>query len=107
VSHACPWWFGYFLLNPLRWLVQPPARLLGPLVFYVVHELREPAAFFAEAAAALKPDGAVLLVEPPLHVSRAEFEMSLGIAERAGLAVTRPPRIGPNKAARLSKTRAG
>jgi len=33
------------------------------LAFYVVHELREPAAFFAEVAAALKPGGAVLVVE--------------------------------------------
>jgi ubiquinone/menaquinone biosynthesis C-methylase UbiE len=32
VSHTCPWWFGYFLLNPLRRLVQGPARLLGPYV---------------------------------------------------------------------------
>ena len=184
MSHTCPWWFGYFLLNPLRRLVQPPARLLGRFVrpgmvvvepgcgmgfftldlarmvgpagrvvaidlqekmleglrrrvaraglegaidvrpaqpgrlgiddlagrvdlvlaFYVVHELREPAGFFAEIAAALKPDGAALVVEPPLHVSRAAFEASLAVAARAGLHVTRRPRIGPNKAALLAKS---
>jgi SAM-dependent methyltransferase len=28
--HVCPWWLGYFLVNPLRRLWQHPARLLGP-----------------------------------------------------------------------------
>jgi ubiquinone/menaquinone biosynthesis C-methylase UbiE len=186
VSHTCPWWFGYFLLNPLRRLVQGPTRLLGPFVrlgmrvvepgcgmgfftldlarmvgpagrviaidlqekmlaglrrraaraglegaidirlaqpdrlgiddltaqvdfvlaFYLVHELREPAAFFAEVAAALKPDGQILVVEPPLHVSRAAFEASLAVAAGAGLVVRARPRIGPNKAALLAKSAA-
>jgi ubiquinone/menaquinone biosynthesis C-methylase UbiE len=71
------------------------------LAFYVVHELAEPAAFFAEVAAALKPDAAVLLVEPPLHVSRAAFEAQLALAEHAGLRVVERPRIGPNHVALL------
>jgi ubiquinone/menaquinone biosynthesis C-methylase UbiE len=183
MSHTCPWWFGYFLLNPLRRLGQRPTRVLAPFVrsgmlvvepgcgmgfftldlarmvapegrvvavdlqekmlaglrrrvaraglerridlrlaqpdrlgladlagqvdfvlaFYLVHEVREQAAFFTEIASALRPDGAVLVVEPPLHVSRAAFEKSLAIAERAGLRVARRPRIGPNKAALLDK----
>jgi len=184
MSHTCPWWFGYFLLNPLRRLAQRPTRVLAPFVrpgmvvvepgcgmgfftldlarmvgpggrvvaidlqekmlaglrrraaragleeridvrlarpdrlgiadlagqvdlvlaFYVVHETQEPAGFFTELASALKPAGAVLVVEPPLHVSRGAFESSLGVAERAGLRVARRPRIGPNKVAVLEKT---
>jgi SAM-dependent methyltransferase len=184
VSHTCPWWFGYFLLNPFRQLTQGPARILGPFVqegmlvvepgcgmgfftldlvrmvgpggrvvaidlqekmlaglrrraaraglegridvrlarpdrlgiadlagqvdlvlaFYVVHELEAPAAFFTEIATSLKPDGAALVVEPPLHVSRAAFEASLAVAERAGLRVAGRPRIGPNKVALLAKS---
>jgi ubiquinone/menaquinone biosynthesis C-methylase UbiE len=186
VAHTCPWWFGYFLLNPFRRLVQKPSRILRPflrpgmvvvepgcgmgfftldlvrmvepggrvvaidlqeemlgglrrraaraglegridarlarpdrlgiddlngqvdlvLAFYVVHEIREQAAFFAEIAAALKADGAVLVVEPPLHVSRAGFEASLAAAGGAGLRVARRPRIGPNKVALLTKSAA-
>jgi ubiquinone/menaquinone biosynthesis C-methylase UbiE len=182
---TCPWWFGYFLLNPIRRLVQKPTRILRPFVrtgmlvvepgcgmgfftldlarmvgpqgrvvaadlqekmlaglrrraaraglegrldirlarrdrlgiadvagqvdlvlaFYVVHELEQPAAFFAEVASALKADGAVLIVEPPLHVSRAAFEASLAVAERAGLRVVGRPRIGPNKVALLRSAR--
>ncbi len=76
------------------------------LAFYVVHELEVPAAFFAEVAAALKPAGAVLVVEPPLHVSRAAFEGSLAVAAGAGLQVADRPRIGRSRVARLVKSAA-
>ncbi len=185
MSYTCPWWLGYFLLNPFRRLAQNPSRLLRPFVrpgmlvvepgcgmgfftldlarmvepggrvvaidlqekmlaglrrrvaraglegaidirlahpdrlgiadlagrvdlvlaFYVVHEIQDPAAFFAEIAAALKADGAVLVVEPPLHVPRVAFERSLAVAEGAGLRVAGRPRIGPNKTALLAKSR--
>ena len=29
---VCPWWLGYFLLNPLRRLGQDPERIVGPYV---------------------------------------------------------------------------
>lgn len=28
--HVCPWWIGYLLASPIRRLVEPPERLLGP-----------------------------------------------------------------------------
>lgn len=185
MAHTCPWWFGYFLLNPLRRLTQSPSRVLRPFVregmtvvepgcgmgyftldlarmvgprgrvvaidlqermlaglrrraaraglagridarlarvdrlgiddlraqvdlalaFYVVHEVAAPCAFFAELAAALKPDGRILVVEPPLHVSRAGFARSLAAAESAGLRVSARPRLGPNKTALLALDR--
>ena len=97
------------------------ARLAGPdqlgiddlagqvdlvLAFYVVHELRDRAAFFREIATALRPEGSVLVVEPPLHVSRGAFEESLAAAGRAGLRVAARPRIGPNKTALLVRPEA-
>ena len=30
--HACPWWMGYFLLNPIRRLGQNPHAILSPYV---------------------------------------------------------------------------
>jgi ubiquinone/menaquinone biosynthesis C-methylase UbiE len=184
MSHTCPWWFGYFLLFPMRRLTQRPTRILRPFVrpgmrvvetgcgmgfftldlvrmvgpegrvvaidlqekmlaglrrralraglegrldirlaradrlgiadlagqvdlvlaFYMVHELEQPAAFFAEITTALNADGAVLVVEPPLHVSRAAFEASLAAAEHAGLRVARRARIGLNKVALLVRS---
>jgi SAM-dependent methyltransferase len=186
VSHTCPWWFGYFLLAPMRRIAQRPSRVLGPFVrpgmlvvepgcgmgfftldlarmvspggrviaidlqermvaglrrraaraglegaidirlaepdrlgiddlggrvdlllaFYVVHEVRDPAGFFSQVARALKPDGAALVVEPPLHVSRAAFEASLAVATGAGLRVLSRPRIGPNRTALLARSAA-
>ena len=29
---VCPWWLGWLLVNPLRRLIEPPDRLLAPLV---------------------------------------------------------------------------
>jgi ubiquinone/menaquinone biosynthesis C-methylase UbiE len=183
MSHTCPWWFGYFLLAPMRRLAQRPSRILGPLVrpgmvvvepgcgmgfftldlarmvspggrvvaidvqpqmlaglrrrvaraglqeavdirlaqsdrlgiddlagrvdlvvaFYMVHEVDDPGAFFAEVARALKAEGSVLVVEPPLHVSRAAFASSLAVAERAGLVVRDRPRVGLSQAALLAR----
>lgn len=31
-DHVCPPWMGYFLLNPLRRLVESPERMFGPFV---------------------------------------------------------------------------
>ena len=31
-EHLCPWWIGYFLINPLRRLRQDPREILSPYV---------------------------------------------------------------------------
>jgi 2-polyprenyl-3-methyl-5-hydroxy-6-metoxy-1,4-benzoquinol methylase len=43
------------------------------LAFAVVHEMPDPSAFFAEAAAAMKPGARMLLAEPFTWVSEADF----------------------------------
>ena len=30
MAHVCPWWMGYFLINPLRKLFQNPHKILSP-----------------------------------------------------------------------------
>jgi SAM-dependent methyltransferase len=30
--HVCPWWLGYWLVNPLRRLLERPSEILGPFV---------------------------------------------------------------------------
>jgi ubiquinone/menaquinone biosynthesis C-methylase UbiE len=73
------------------------------VAFYMVHEVRDRAAFFAEVAAALKADGFALVVEPPLHVSLAAFDASLAVARGAGLVVRDRPRTGLSRAALLAR----
>jgi ubiquinone/menaquinone biosynthesis C-methylase UbiE len=31
-THVCPWWMGYFLLNPFRKIGQNPKKILAPYV---------------------------------------------------------------------------
>lgn len=63
------------------------------LACYVVHELPDVPAWFAEMRKLLKPQGALLLLEPPFHVSRREFDATLDVARRAGLACAERPKV--------------
>jgi ubiquinone/menaquinone biosynthesis C-methylase UbiE len=69
---------------------------------HVVHEVPDVAAFFAEIAATLKPDGRLLCVEPRGHVSEDAFAASLAMAERSGLRVVERPHIRRDPAALLA-----
>ncbi len=55
------------------------------LAFAMVHETPSAAALLEEIAAALKPGGALLLVEPSGHVNSAAFEDEISVAAQAGL----------------------
>ena len=74
------------------------------LAFYVLHELPDQRAVFQEMASILKPEGRILVVEPPFHVSRAAFAETLAIAHRSGLMRVEQPRVFLSKAALLRKT---
>jgi ubiquinone/menaquinone biosynthesis C-methylase UbiE len=73
------------------------------LAFYMVHEVPDQARFFREIASTLKAGGKLLIVEPPLHVSRRAFEDTLASAEGAGLKVFERPSVLFSKAALLQK----
>ena len=74
------------------------------LLFYMVHEVPNIEAFFNEIGTMLKPDGKVLIAEPPFHVSKTEFENTIKKASAAGLKVAARPKIFPNKTAVLEKS---
>ena len=74
------------------------------LAFAVVHELPSAPIFFAEAAASLRPGGALLLAEPTGHVSADAFEDELRAAAAAGLTPRERPSIRGSHAALLVKT---
>jgi len=44
------------------------------LLFYMYHEIRNKEDFFNEIGTILRPNGQVLIVEPPFHVSKSVFE---------------------------------
>lgn len=55
------------------------------VLLHVLHELPEPRATLSEIAAALKPEGRLLVLEPPGHVSRSKFDAELALARDVGL----------------------
>lgn len=73
------------------------------LAFALVHELPNARTFFADAAASLKPGGALLLAEPTGHVSADAFEDELQAAAAAGLALQERPSIRSNRTGLLVK----
>ncbi|MFC1498622.1 class I SAM-dependent methyltransferase [Verrucomicrobiota bacterium] len=68
------------------------------LLFYMVHEVPNKKDFFDEIAAILRPKGQVLMVEPPVHVSRRAFADTVKQAMDAGLTEAKGPHV------RFSKT---
>ncbi len=71
------------------------------LAFYVLHELSDRRAFFREVREILARNGRMFVVEPPLHVSKSEFEATIGLAESEGFTVEERPRVLFNKTALL------
>jgi SAM-dependent methyltransferase len=82
--HVCPWWLGYFLVSPLRRLIEPPEQLL---VAHVrpgmrVLDLGSGMGYFSLPAARLAgPEGGVLC----LDVQRRMLSALERRARRAGL----------------------
>ena len=69
------------------------------LLFYMVHEIPNKEEFFNEIGAILSPNGQVLIVEPPFHVSKSAFEETVRKARNTGFVDTEGPNVF------LSKTR--
>ncbi len=61
------------------------------VLIHMLHEVDDQAGFLRSLAAALKPGGAVLLIEPRGHVTAEAFEASLQRAAAAGLPVAERP----------------
>jgi len=71
------------------------------LAFYVVHEVPEQEMFYTELKSMMRPNGVVLLVEPPFHVSKKAFRESLKKAQKVGFEIEKGPRIFFSKSALL------
>ena len=73
------------------------------LACYVIHEMPDQEEFFREIRSILKPDGKILIVEPPFRVSKKEFEGTIRKAGDAGFTVVERPKVFLSKAALLKK----
>lgn len=73
------------------------------LAFYMVHEVPDQMRFFHEMGSLLRPNGKVLIVEPPFHVSKAAFEETVGKARVAGFTSVESPKVLFSKTVILKK----
>ncbi|MCI0744360.1 MAG: class I SAM-dependent methyltransferase [Verrucomicrobia subdivision 3 bacterium] len=79
------------------------ARVDFVLAFWMVHEVPNPLALFAEIHETLNPNGKLLLVEPKFHVGRGDFEKEVGAALEAKLELLSRPSVRLSRAAVLAK----
>lgn len=75
------------------------------LLFYMVHEVPDKEAFFREIGTILREGGEVLMVEPPIHVTRSAFEKTIRIAREEGFTDRKGPGLLFSKSVILKKAR--
>ncbi len=80
-----------------------PDKVDFVLAFYVVHETPNQEALFKELVSILQPNGRILVVEPPLHVSKKAFQKSIEKAQTAGLNLEDGPKMLFSKTIVLKK----
>jgi len=73
------------------------------LAFYIVHEVVDKEGLFTEIETIFKPNGQLLIVEPPFHVSKNAFEETINKAKAAGFTEVKRPKVLFNKAVVLKK----
>jgi ubiquinone/menaquinone biosynthesis C-methylase UbiE len=73
------------------------------LAFYMVHEIENREPFFKEIRTLLRPNGQILIVEPPFHVSKKAFQETIRAAQSAGLTPADHPKVFLSRAVILRK----
>jgi len=73
------------------------------LLFYMVHEVPNKEEFFKEIGTILNPNGQVLIVEPPFHVSKSAFEETVRKAKDLGFIDVEGPKVLFSKTVILKK----
>lgn len=73
------------------------------LAFYMVHEVPNPKKFFEEIKSILKPNGQMLIVEPPFRVSKKALEETIRKARDAGFKPVEGPKVLLSKTVILEK----
>ena len=63
------------------------------LTFWMVHEVKDQTDFFSQLQANLNGSGKILIAEPKIHVSAADFQKILKIALSSGLRLCEQPPI--------------
>ena len=74
--------------------INVPGKVDFILAFYMVHEVPDKDNYFEELKNILNENGKFLIVEPKFfHVSKKEFKVTIGKAEKAGFKSTKGPKL--------------
>ena len=73
------------------------------LLFYMVHEVPNKETFFNEIKSIIRQNGKILIVEPPFHVSKIEFNKMLKLTNDIGFTNIDMPKMLFQKTAVLQK----
>jgi ubiquinone/menaquinone biosynthesis C-methylase UbiE len=73
------------------------------LAFWMVHEVPDKQRFLSELFSVLKDNGTFLLVEPVIHVPKANFAETVNLAVQAGFTICAQPEIFLSRAVLLVK----
>ncbi len=74
------------------------------LAFWMVHEVKDRAAFIREVHGLLKPGAHFLVAEPRMHVSADNVRHTVELAQATGLSPVSEPKIGWSRAVLFRKT---
>lgn len=97
--HICPWWLGYFLINPLRKLMQNPEKILKPYIKsgMIALDIGSGMGFFSIPLAQLVGDkGKVICldVQEKMIVSLRKRAAKAGIINRIDTRICLPGFLG-------------
>jgi len=73
------------------------------LAFAVLHEVGEKELLITEISGRMKQGGLFYYAEPKGHVRKRDFEMTLGLLEKAGFLIKERPKVIRSHAAILEK----
>jgi ubiquinone/menaquinone biosynthesis C-methylase UbiE len=77
------------------------------LAFWMVHEVPDKKRFLSELFSVLKDNGAFLLAEPAIHVTKANFAETVNLAVQAGFIICAQPEIFLSRTVLLVKQQFG
>ncbi len=97
--HVCPWWMGYFLINPLRRFMQNPKKILGPYISpgMTVLDIGSGMGFFSlPLAKMVGPDGQVLALDlqPKMIKSLNRRAAKAGLSDRIDARICQGDSLG-------------
>lgn len=89
------------LASPVSLNVTVPADFI--LAFWMAHEVPDQEKLFTQLYVVLKDEGKFLLAEPRLHVSKAQFDMAVSLAQNVGFKLLDRPSVALSLAALFAR----